>query len=67
MSEWAYEDVFAGSVIDEDTGESMEYRDLIKKIRKREVWNNSFEKEIGRLAQGICDVKGTNTIFFIQK
>ena len=35
ISEWAYEDFFAGSVIDEDTGESMEYRDLIKKDKER--------------------------------
>ena len=59
--------IFAVSVIDEDTGESMEYRDLIKKYKYREVWNTSFVNELRRLAQVIRDVKGTITIFFIQK
>ncbi len=30
MAEWAYHEHFAGAIIDESTGESMEYRDLIK-------------------------------------
>ena len=42
MSEWSYKDCFAGSLIDEDTGESMEYRDLIKKDKYLEVWNTLF-------------------------
>ena len=45
----------------------MEYRDLIKKYKYREVWNTSFVNELRRLAQVIRDVKGTNTIFLIKK
>ena len=50
-------EIFAVSVIDEDTGESMEYRDLIKKDEYREIWNTLFTNELRRLAQGIRDVK----------
>ena len=67
MSEWAYEDLFAGAVIDEVTGESLEYRDLIKNDKYRDIWATSLANEFGRLAQGIRDIKGTNTIFFIPK
>ena len=31
MGEWAYEDLFAGAVIYEVNGESLEHRDLFKK------------------------------------
>jgi len=37
MAEWAYHDHFAGAIIDETTGESMEYRDLIKSEKHRAV------------------------------
>ena len=67
MSEWAYKDLFAGAVIDEVTGESLEYRDLIKNDKYRDIWATSLANEFGRLAQGIRDIKGTNTIFFIPK
>ena len=56
---------FAGAVLNPDTGSMMEYRHLIKDPKYKEIWNKSFANEIGRLAQGIRDVIGTNTIFFI--
>ena len=37
----------------------------MKQDKYREVWVTSFANELGRLAQGIHDVKGTNTIHFI--
>ena len=37
----------------------------MKQDKYREVWVTSFANELGRLAQGIRDVKGTNTIHFI--
>ena len=67
MDEWAYHDHFAGAIIDGITGESLEYRDLIKDEKRRIIWERSLSNEIGCLAQGIRDVKGTNTIFFIPK
>ena len=45
----------------------MEYRELIKRPETRETWFKSLANEIGRLAQGIRDIKGTDTIFFIPK
>ena len=67
MAEWAYHDHFAGAIIDETTGESMEYRDLIKSEKHRAVWEHSFLNELGRLCSGIRDIIGTETMEFIPK
>ena len=67
MDEWAYNDLFAGAIIDSKTGESLEYRDLIKRDKYREMYEKSFANELGRLAQGIRDIPGTNTIVFIRR
>ena len=67
LNEWAYQYCFTGAVIDEDTGKALEYRDLIKKDKYRDIWSTSLANEIGRLAQGIRNVKGTNTIIVIPK
>ena len=58
----------ANVVIDPTTGESLEYRHLVKGTTKS-IWENSFANEIGRLAQvvGTRMSYGTNTIFFIPK
>ena len=45
----------------------MEYRDLMKKPDLRKLWQRSLTNELGCLAQGIQDIKGTNTIYFIPK
>ena len=66
-NEQAYNAFFAAAVLDEETGESLEYRDLIKKYKYKKVWNTSFANELGRLAQGIREVKGTNMIHFTAK
>jgi len=59
---------FAGAVLDGATGNLLEYRQLIKDPRYKEIWGVSFGDEIGRLAQGLEGrVEGTNTIFFIHK
>ena len=65
---------FAFTVIDEETGKAMEYRDLIKDPKHKERWLKSGAKEIGTLFQGVGKnedgikrVKGTNTCFFIAK
>ena len=67
MNEWAFDLYFAGAIIDEVTGKSLEYRDLIKDPKLATTWQKSLANELGRLAQGIRDVKGTDTIFFIPK
>ena len=67
LNEWAYQKFFAGAVIDDDIGQALEYRDLIKKEKYRDTWSTSLANELGRIAQGIRDVKGTKTIYFILK
>jgi hypothetical protein len=67
MNEWACDEYFAGAIIDEATGASMEYRDLLKKPDLKELWERSFANELGRLSQGTRDINGTNKIHFIPK
>ena len=55
-------------MLDEETGELLECRHLIKKQTLREQWGYSFGNEIGRLAQGMPGRNtGTNTVYFIDK
>ena len=52
--------------MDEETGDMLEYRHLVKIPKYREVWSKAFGKEIRRLAQGLSGtVEGTNTLFFV--
>ena len=59
----------ANAVLDQETGEMLEYRQLIKHSRLKDTWNYSAANEYGRLAQGIGGrIKNpTNTIVFIRK
>ena len=56
---------FAFAILDEETGKTLEFRQLIKLDKYRDIWMHSFANELGRLAQGIRDIRGTNTINFI--
>jgi hypothetical protein len=52
--------------MDEETGDMLEYRHLIKLPKYQDTWSKPLGKEIGRLAQGQKGVvEGTNSIFFI--
>ena len=53
---------FLGSIINYDTGKSLEFHELVKMDKYRTVWMKSFADELGRLAQGIQDIPGTDTI-----
>ena len=56
------------AVLNEDTGELMEYQHLIGNPKYREIWGQAYGNELGRLEQGTEGrVKGTNKIFFISK
>eukprot|EP00804_Cyclotella_cryptica_P008215 CCRYP_015150-RB/>CCRYP_015150-RB protein AED:0.19 eAED:0.17 QI:0/0/0/1/0/0/2/0/720 len=56
------------AVLNDDTGELMEYRHLIANPKYRDAWTSAYGKELGRLAQGLPGtVAGTNTIVFISK
>ena len=58
---------YVNAVLDPNTGELLEYCHLIQNPKYGE-WKLSSGNEIGRLAQCIGDrVKGTNTIFFVDK
>jgi hypothetical protein len=51
-----------------DTGEFLNYHQLICDPKHLRVWSKSAANEFERLAQGVCgQVKGTNIIFFIKK
>jgi hypothetical protein len=44
----------------------MEYTALMKDPRLKPLWTRGFGNECGRLFQGIRDIPGTNTCFFIK-
>ena len=52
-------------IIDDETGDSLEYKHLIKSDKYKKTLVKYFTNELGRLAQGLGDrVKGTNTVFY---
>ena len=53
MKEWAFEAYFAGAIIDEVKGQSMEYHDLIKDPTRKPLWQTSLANKLGCLAQGL--------------
>ena len=56
------------AVLNEETGELMEYRYLIADPKYRKIWKPAYGKEVGRLAQGVPGiVEDTNTFIFIYK
>jgi hypothetical protein len=55
----------ANSVIHPVTGKEMEYMALMQDPRLRPLWKQGFGNECGRLFQGIWDIPGTDTCFFI--
>ena len=56
------------AVLHPETGKPMSYRQLLKHPHFHNEWSTSSANEFGRLAQGIGGrIKGTNTIFFINK
>ena len=59
--------LFVGVIIDDETGKSLEYRQLIQIDRYKKIWSRSYANELSCLAQGIRDIPGTNTIQFIRK
>jgi hypothetical protein len=51
----------ANSVINEETGASLEYRHLINDASTFTVWNEAAANEFGRLAQGVGNrINGSN-------
>jgi hypothetical protein len=57
---------FISTIIDEETGDTLKYCQLIKIPKYWDIWTHSFANELGWLFQGICKHKGTDTCFFIK-
>jgi hypothetical protein len=47
-------------------GKKMKYMALMKDPRLQPLWKKGFENECGQLFQGIRDIPGTDTCFFIK-
>jgi hypothetical protein len=58
---------FISAIIDDDTGDVLEYCHLMEMNKHKKVWAHGFANEIGQLFQGIRNVPGTDTCFFISK
>jgi hypothetical protein len=56
----------ANAVVHPVAGKEMEYTALMKDPRLQPLWKRSFGNECGRLFQGIRDIPGTDTCFFIK-
>ena len=56
MDMWAFGVYFAGAIVDEITGRSLEYRDLIKDPKHATTWQTPLANELGMLSQGIKDI-----------
>jgi hypothetical protein len=56
----------ANAIIHPVTGKEMEYMALMKDPRLQPLWTRGFGNECGRLFQGIQDIPGTVTCFFIK-
>jgi hypothetical protein len=56
----------ANAVIHPVTGKEMEYPALMKDPQLQPLWKRGFGNECGRLFQGIWDIAGSDTCFFIK-
>jgi hypothetical protein len=57
---------FANAVVHPVMGKEMEYMALTKDPSLQLLWKRGFGNEVGRLFQGIHDIQGTNTCFFVE-
>ena len=58
----------ANPVMDEDTGNLLEYWAFLRHLKFKDALNLSAANEFGQLAQGVGEcIKGTDMIFFIHK
>jgi hypothetical protein len=56
----------ANAVLHPVTGKEIEYSALMKDPHLQPLWTRGFGNECGRLFQGIRDIPGTDTCFFIE-
>jgi hypothetical protein len=62
---WSHQH-FANAVVNTVTGKQMEYMALMTDPDLQFLWKSGFSNETGRLFQGICNIPGTNTCFFVE-
>jgi hypothetical protein len=62
---WSWQHI-ANAVIHPVTGLEMEYTALMKDPQLQPLWTLGFGNKCGRLFQGIRDIAGTDTCFFIK-
>jgi hypothetical protein len=56
----------ANAVVHIVTGKQIEYMALMNDPNLQPLWKRGFSNEAGRLFQGIRDIPGTNTCFFVE-
>jgi hypothetical protein len=56
----------ATAVVHPFTGKEMEYMALMKDPSLQPLWKQGFGNEVVRLFQGIRDIPGTDTCFFVE-
>jgi hypothetical protein len=56
----------ANAVVHPIIGKQMEYIDLMNDEYLQPLWKRGFSNEVGRLFQGIRNIPGTNTCFFVE-
>jgi hypothetical protein len=56
----------ANAAVHPVTGKEMEYTALMKDPNLQPLWKQGFGNELGRLFQGIRDIPGTDTCFFVE-
>jgi hypothetical protein len=61
-----YQQHHANAVVHPITGKKMEYMALMKDPSLQPLWKRGFGNEVGRLFQGIHDIPGTYTCFFVE-
>ena len=54
------------AILNKDTGDLMEMRQLLQNPKYANLWGKLYTKELGRRVQGIPGTKGTDTIVFIK-
>jgi hypothetical protein len=57
---------YANAVFHPVTGTKMEYTALMKDSSLQPLWKRGFGNEVGSLFQGIYDIPGSNTCFFVE-
>jgi hypothetical protein len=61
-----YQQLFANAVVHMVAGKQMEYMALMNDPELQPLWKRGFSNKAGRLFQGIRDIRGTHTCFFVE-